>query len=154
MDLGKTIAHFSFPIQTVDSFRFSRGDDLGVDLGDANVVVAEQVLDDGEVVAVGEQEGGEGVAGDVGGEILVDAGEFGYGLEVYVDGCCGGADSTGGCLVVGGVDWRKVLEIAEDEVVRDVALLSLHCECSTSGENVFDVVLQGDAEQFVCLSHS
>lgn len=86
--------------------------------------MAEQVLDDGEVVAVGEQEGGEGVAGDVGGEILVDAGEFGYGLEVYVDGCCGGADGTGGCLFVGG-DWGKVLQIAEDEVLGNVVGMCL-----------------------------
>lgn len=134
------MVHLSFLIQTVDSFCFSRGDDFGVDLGDADVVVAEEVLDDGEVVAVGKQQGGEGVAGDVGGEVLAYAGEFGYSLEVYVDRCCGGADGADGCLFVGR-DRGEVLEIAEDEVVRDVALLSLHCECSTSGENVFDVVL-------------
>lgn len=56
----------SEPVKGGDGFGFAAGDDLGVDLGDLDVVMAHEFLDDGEVDAAGQEHGGEGVAADMG----------------------------------------------------------------------------------------
>ena len=56
----------SEPVEGGDGFGFTAGDDLGIDLGDLDVVMAHEFLDDGEVDAAGQEHGGEGVAADVG----------------------------------------------------------------------------------------
>lgn len=55
--------------------------DVGVDLGGADVGVAEHGLDGADVGAVHEEVGGEAVAKRVGGNVLGDAGFFRVGLD-------------------------------------------------------------------------
>ena len=57
-------------IQRVDCFGFASGDDFCVDLGYFDIVVPQEFLNDGEVIAVGEEHGGKGVPADVSGDVL------------------------------------------------------------------------------------
>ena len=108
-------------------------------------MVAEQFLDDGKVVAVGEQHCGEGVSGYMGREVFADVGKSGYGLQVFVDHSGGGADCPCGHLSVGGGTWREMLEIAEYKIMGNVAWVRLLGEGSAFGEYLPDIFLQGDA---------
>ena len=58
-------------IQRVDCFGFASGDDFCIDLGYFDIVVPQEFLNDGEVIAVGEEHGGKGVPADVSGDVLV-----------------------------------------------------------------------------------
>lgn len=68
----------------VDFFEVGVGD-VGVDLGGADVGVAEHGLDGAEVGAVHEEVGGEAVTEGVGGDVFRDAGFFGVGLDDTFD---------------------------------------------------------------------
>lgn len=59
--------------------------DVGVDLGSADVGVAEHGLDGAEVGAVHEEVGGEAVTEGVGGDVFRDAGFFCVGLDDTFD---------------------------------------------------------------------
>ncbi len=68
----------------VDFFEVGIGD-VGVDLGSADVGMAEHGLDGAEVSAVHEEVGGEAVAESVRGDMLRDAGFFCVGLDDAFD---------------------------------------------------------------------
>ena len=68
----------------VDLFEVGVGD-VGVDLGSADVGVAEHSLDGAEVGAVHEKVGGEAVAEGVGGDVFRDASLLCVGLDDTFD---------------------------------------------------------------------
>lgn len=68
----------------VDLFEVGVGD-VGVNLGSADVGMAEHGLDRAEVGAVHEEVGGEAVTEGVGGDVFRDAGFFGVGLDDTFD---------------------------------------------------------------------
>lgn len=84
--------------------------DVGVDLGGADVGVAEEGLDGAEVGAVHEEVGGERVAEGVGGDVLGDAGGAGAFFDDALDGAGGEAAE-----VAGSVGGGQIAGIVEEE---------------------------------------
>jgi len=81
--------------------------DLGVDLGGHDGAVAEQGLDVFDVDVVFEQQGGEGVAKDVRGDLLGDIYAFGEAADEYADGLVGKfvAEAVDKEVAAGGFDF-------------------------------------------------
>ena len=91
-------------------------EDVGVDHGGLDILVAEQVLDGADVVAVLEQVGGEGVAQGVAGDALVDAGQ--------ASGAMNGPLQAAGADVVAGTDTGSWIERKGSGPGRDTASAS------------------------------
>ena len=100
----------SFGVEFLVDFAEVLVGDVGVDLGGADVGVAEEGLDGADVGAVVEEVGGEGVAEGVGGDVFGDAGEFGVFFYEALDGAGGEA-----AVVAGGVGGAGVSGVVEEE---------------------------------------
>ena len=104
-----------FGVELVVDFFEMRVGDVGVDLGRADIVVAEEGLDGAEVGAVHEEVGGKGVAEGVGGDVLCDAGEAGVFFDNALDGAGGETAVVAG--IVNGLEIAGIVEKEGGEVV-------------------------------------
>jgi len=99
--------------------------DVGVDLGRADVGVAEHGLDAAEVGAVHEEVGGERVAQSVWSDVFGDAGEFGVVVDDALDAA--GSETA---EVTGRIDGVEMARVVEKEGGEGIAS---DCEIVTSG---------------------
>ena len=83
---------------------------MGVDLGGADVGVAEHGLDGAEVGAVHEEVGGEAVTEGVGGDVFGDASHAGVFLDDALDGTGGKA-----AIIAGSVGGGEIFAIIEEK---------------------------------------
>ena len=89
--------------------------DVGVDLGGADVGVAEHGLDTAEVGAIHEEVGGERVAKGVRGDMFGNAGGFGVVVDDALDGA--GSEPSEISAGVNGVEIVRVVEEESGEAV-------------------------------------